>query len=285
MWLIFALLSALFAGLTSILAKCGIKKTDTTLATAIRTVVVLFFSWGFVFALGVDEGLYTIDAHTLFFLVLSGLATGGAWLCYFRALQLGDVNKVVPIDKTSTVLTVVMAFFILSEVPSLYGILGVVLIAIGTALMIEKKDSDGITRHGSWLLFALGSAVFSALTAIFGKIGIEGIESTLGTAVRTGVVLLMSWMMVFVSGKHKEIQEIDKKEIFFLILSGFATGGSWLCFYRALQEGPAHIVVPIDKLSILVAVLFSYIFFGERLNKRTGLGLFLLTLGTVSMIF
>lgn len=285
MWVLFAFGSAMLAGLTSVLAKCGIKKTDSTVATAIRTIVVLIFSWLMVFVVGSQETISAIGGRTLLFLVLSGLATGASWLCYFKALQLGDVNKVVPIDKSSTVLTILLAAIFLQEGVSLTKGIGVVLIAVGTFLMIEKKQSGGETKSAAWLWYALGSAVFASLTAILGKVGISGVESNLGTAIRTGVVLLMSWVMVFVTGKQGALKAIPKNELFFICLSGLATGGSWLCYYKALQDGPASVVVPIDKLSILVTVLFSCLVFREKLTKKSALGLAGIVAGTLLMLF
>lgn len=285
MWIVFAFVSALFAGLTSILAKCGIKKTDSTVATAIRTIVVLLFSWLMVFIVGSEGEIGSITPHTLIFLVLSGLATGASWLCYFKALQLGDINKVVPIDKSSTVLTILLAAILLGEGITLYSGIGIALIAVGTFLMIEKKDvKNDVTKNKRWIFYALGSAVFASLTAILGKIGISDVESNLGTAIRTGVVLVMSWIMVFVTGKQNKIKAISKKELGFICLSGLATGGSWLCYYKALHDGPASVVVPIDKLSILVTILFSYIVFREKLSKKTAFGLFLTVGGTLLML-
>ena len=284
MWILFAFGSALFAGLTSILAKCGIRKTDSTVATAIRTSVVLLFSWLMVFVVGSQGTIRDISGKTLLFLALSGLATGASWLCYFRALQLGDVNKVVPIDKSSTVLTILLAAIFLQEGVSLPKGIGIVLIAAGTFLMIEKKESSGETKSAAWLWYALGSAIFASLTAILGKVGISGVESNLGTAIRTGVVLVMSWVMVFVTGKQEELKAIPRNELGFICLSGLATGGSWLCYYKALQDGPASVVVPIDKLSILVTVLFSYLVFHEKLTAKSGLGLAGIVAGTLLML-
>lgn len=284
MWILFAFGSALFAGLTSILAKCGIQKTDSTVATAIRTIVVLLFSWLMVFVVGSQASIAAISPKTLLFLVLSGLATGASWLCYFKALQLGDINKVVPIDKSSTVLTILLAAVFLHESVSPLKGAGVVLIAVGTFLMIEKKESTGQAKSAAWLWYALGSAVFASLTAILGKVGISGVESNLGTALRTGVVLVMAWVMVFVSGKQSEVKGISPKELVFICLSGLATGGSWLCYYKALQNGPASVVAPIDKLSILVTVLFSYIVFHEKLTKKSALGLAGVVAGTLLML-
>lgn len=285
MWILFAFGSAVFAGATSILAKCGIRKTDSTVATAIRTIVVLIFSWLMVFIVGSQGELAHIEGKTLVFLILSGLATGASWLCYFKALQLGDINKVVPIDKSSTVLTILMAFLFLHETISPAKILGVVLIAAGTLLMIERKDSTGSDKAGSsWLWYALGSAIFAALTSILGKIGISGVESNLGTAIRTIVVLMMAWVMVLVTGKGRSVREVPKSELGFICLSGLATGASWLCYYKALQDGLASIVVPIDKLSILVTIGFSYVFFHERLSRKSALGLIAIVGGTLIML-
>ena len=286
MWLVFAFGSAIFAGLTSILAKCGIRKTDSTVATAIRTIVVLAFSWLMVFVAGSQDQISGIGGKTLLFLILSGLATGASWLCYFKALQLGDINKVVPIDKSSTVLTILLAFVFLHEAISLSKGIGVALIAVGTFLMIEKKETDGQQTNGSaWLWYALGSAVFASLTSILGKVGISGVESNLGTAIRTGVVLVMAWVMVFVTRKQGELRQIPTNELGLICLSGLATGASWLCYYRALQDGPASIVVPIDKLSMLVTVAFSGLVFHEKLTRRAALGLLLVTGGTLVMLF
>ena len=285
MWILFAFGSALFAGLTSILAKCGIRRTDSTVATAIRTIVVLIFSWLMVFIVGSQSQLSEISGKTLLFLILSGLATGGSWLCYFRALQLGDVNKVVPVDKSSTVLTILLAAILLQESITWTKGVGVVLIAVGTFLMIEKKESSGAAAKDSrWLWYALGSAVFASLTAILGKIGISGVESNLGTAIRTVVVLAMSWLMVFVTGKREALHHIPRKELVFICLSGLATGGSWLCYFKALQDGPASVVVPIDKLSILVTVLFSYVVFHEKLAAKSAVGLLGIVAGTLLML-
>ena len=286
MYVLYAFGSALFAGLTAVLAKCGIRKTDSTVATAIRTIIVLLFSWVMVFLVGSQTQVSQLGGRTLLFLILSGLATGASWLCYFKALQIGDINKVVPVDKSSTVLTILLALIFLHESLTLTKGAGIVLIAVGTYLMIEKKQSAGAQKSGSaWLLYAAGSAVFASLTSILGKIGISGVESNLGTAIRTGVVLVMSWMMVFVTGKREKLKEIPKNELGFICLSGLATGGSWLCYYKALQEGPASVVAPIDKLSILVTILFSYLVFHEKLTKKAGLGLAILVGGTLLMLF
>lgn len=270
MWIVFAFASALFAGLTSILAKCGIRKTDSNVATAIRTIVVLIFSWIMVFLVGAQSEIGALSTKTRIFLILSGLATGASWLCYFRALQLGDVNKVVPIDKSSTILTILLAFLFLHEEITGLKLVCVILIGAGTFLMITKKENaDAGEKSGkSWLLYAVLSAVFAAATSILGKVGMQGISSNLGTAIRTAVVLIMAWIVVFVTGKQGTIKNIEKRELTFICLSGIATGASWLCYYRALQDGLASVVVPIDKLSILVSIAFSYLVFHEKLGKK-----------------
>lgn len=286
MWIIFAFGSALFAGLTSILAKCGIKNTDSNVATALRTIIVLIFSWIMVFISKSQSTLYNINTKTLIFLILSGIATGASWLCYFKALQIGDVNKVTPIDKSSTILTMLMAFIFLGEEITFIKGISMILIGIGTYLMIIKKENITVeNKSNAWLIYALGSAIFASLTSILGKVGIENIDSTLGTAIRTIVVLIMAWIVVFVTKKQNTIRDIDKNSWIFLFLSGIATGGSWLCYYRALQMGPASVVVPIDKLSILVTIVFSYIVFKEKLNKKSALGLLLIVIGTLSLLF
>ena len=285
MWILYALGSAFFAGVTAILAKCGIRNTDSTVATAIRTIVVLIFSWIMALLSAPLSSIEGISVRTWVFLILSGLATGASWLCYFHALQKGDVNKVVPIDKSSTVLTMLLAMIFLGEGISASGILAMFLIGGGTFLMIEKAEPREEVPEGnhSWIAYALLSALFASLTSILGKIGIEGIDSDLGTAIRTLVVLFMSWGMVFVTGKSGRIRGIQPKELSFIIVSGFATGASWLCYYRALQEGPASVVVPIDKLSIIVTVIFSRIAFNEHLSINASIGLTAIIAGTLLM--
>ncbi len=284
MWVLFAAGSAFFAGVTSILAKCGIRKTDSTAATAIRTIVVLAMSIVMVMIVGSAGEITEISGRTWMFLVLSGLATGASWLCYFKALQNGDVNKVVPIDKSSTVLTILLSFIFLHENVTPLKFICLTAIACGTLLMIEKKESAGEKRSGVWLPYAIMSAVFASLTSILGKIGIDGVESNLGTAIRTAVVLVMAWIMVAVTGKFSAVKNIPRRELLFICLSGLATGSSWLCYFKALQDGPASVVVPIDKLSILVTILFSYIVFHEKLTKKAAVGLALLTAGTLLML-
>ena len=281
MWMLYALGSSFFAGITAILAKCGIKKTDSDVATAIRTIVVFLFSWLMVLITGSGSGIARISGKTFLFLALSGLATGASWLCYFHALQKGDVNKVVPIDKSSTVLTILLALIFLGEDLSLEKAVCVVLIGVGTMLMITRKETDKKEEKKEWLIYAVLSAVFASLTAILGKIGIEGVDSNLGTAIRTTVVLFMAWMMVAIKGKFVQIRDIEKKELGFIAVSGLATGASWMCYYRALKDGPASVVVPIDKLSILVTIIFSWAVFHEKLTRKAALGLCCITAGTI----
>ncbi len=284
-WMLFAIGSAFFAGITSILAKIGVRSTDSTVATALRTIVVLAFSWAMVLMVGSLNEIGSISAKTAVFLILSGLATGASWLCCFKALQLGDVNKVVPVDKSSILLTVLFAVALLGESLSILGAIGLAGIAVGTFMMIEKKDVEQTSEHmGSWLLFAIGSAVFAAMTSILGKVGITDIESNLGTAIRTIVVLAMSWMMIFVIGKQDQLRSVPKRDLIFIVASGFATGASWLCFYHALQIGPASLVVPIDKLSILVTIAFSVIVLHEGISKKSFLGLLMIVVGTLLMM-
>ena len=285
MWVLFALGSALFAGLTSVLAKCGIRKTDSDAATALRTIVVLIFSWLMVWIVGSAPTITTLSTKTWVFLIQSGLATGASWLCYFRALQLGNVNKVVPIDKSSTVLTILLALVFLGEPVSWFKGIAVILIGIGTFMMIEKKaDSGENPEKKRWLLYAVLSAVFASLTSILGKIGIDGVESNLGTAIRTCVVLVMAWLIVFIKGKQHTLKVIPQNELGFICLSGLATGASWLCYYKALQDGLASVVVPIDKLSILASIGFSALVFKEHLSKKAAFGLALIVVGTLMML-
>lgn len=285
MWILYAFGSAFFAGVTSILAKIGVKDIDSHVATAIRTIVVLIFSWIMVFIVGSQGTIGDISGTTLIFLILSGFATGASWLCYFKALQLGDVNKVVPIDKSSTILTMVLAFIFLGENITINMVVGMIGIGIGTYLMIQKKESvEKVVKGKAWLVYALLSAMFASLTSILGKVGIENVESNLGTAIRTIVVLIMAWIIVFATKKQNDVKKIDKKSLLFLILSGIATGASWLCYYKALQDGLASIVVPIDKLSILITILFAYVFLKEKLSKKSIVGLVLIVVGTLILL-
>lgn len=284
MWIFYAVGSAFFAGITSILAKCGIKQTDSNVAMAVRTVVILIFAWLIVLLSGAWNGISDINGKAVLFLFLSGIATGASWLCYFRALQVGDINKVVPMDKSSTVLTILLALIFLHEGLSVEKIAAMIAITAGIFLMIErKKTTNQDNEKKSWFLYAAGSAFFASLTAVLGKVGITGINSNLGTAIRTTVVLVMAWLTVAITGKMGNVRKISRKELGYICYSGIATGASWLCYYRALSEGPASVVVPIDKLSILFTVVFSYFVFGEKLTKKEGLGLLLLITGTVIM--
>ena len=285
-WIIAAVFSAFFAGLTSILAKCGIKKTDSDLATALRTIVVLAFSWLMVFVVGSQTTIAHIQPKALIFLILSGFATGASWICYFKALSMGDINKVVPIDKSSTILTVLLAIICFGETSNLVvKLIATAILALGIFLMVEKKKNAAQAQGRSWMIYAILAAVFAALTSILAKVGISGVESNLGTAIRTAVVLVLSWGIVFTRKKHTGLRTIDKKELLFICLSGIATGASWLCYYYAIGHGDVSVVVPIDKLSILVTVAFSYIVFKEKLSKKAFLGLALMVAGTLLMAF
>ena len=308
MWIIFAILSAFFAGVTAIFAKIGIENVNSNLATALRTIVVAFFAWIMAFVVGSHTTINEISLESLIFLILSGVATGASWLCYFKALQMGDVNKVVPIDKSSTVLTIILAGIFLQEPITLTKGVGICVIAVGTYLMIEpqkvgneQKETEDLPqeirqrifsygrirsyyRKKAWMFYALLAAVFASLTAILGKVGIGGVESNLGTAIRTVVVLIMVWIIVFAQGSHKQMRQISKRSWIFISLSGLATGLSWLCYYYALQKGLVSVVVPIDKLSVLVVILFGYIFLKERLKKRALLGLVLIVIGILCLL-
>jgi len=295
LWLLYATGAAVFAALTTVLAKIGIKNVDSHLATAIRTMVVLIFAWVMVFVVGSYGGIRYIEGSTWIFLILSGLATGGSWLCFFRALQLGDVNKVVPIDKSSTILTMILAFVFLREPVGWVMAFGMVLMGIGTWMMLElkkksenaedKEDDEAEKAKKSWLIYALLAAVFASLVAIFGRIGVADMDASLWTAIRTMVVVPLSWIMVLKVGSHKSLKTIEHKSWVFLTLSGVATGVSWLFFYHALKLGNASHVVPIDKLSIVLTMGFARLFLSERFSPRSVIGLGLLTIGTLLPIF
>lgn len=286
MWLTAAVFSAIFAGLTSIFAKCGIKKTDSDVATAIRTIIVLLGSLLMVAICGSFDTITQIKTKSLVFLVFSGLATGASWICYFKALSAGEVNKVVPIDKSSTVLSVILAIIFFGETQNLFlKLSGTILLAVGIFLMIDKKESTSRAENNAWFVYAILSAFFAALTSILAKIGIDDVESNLGTSIRTVVVLIMAWIIVFARSKCHFLKSIDKKELFFIIISGFSTCASWLCYYYAVQNGVLSIVIPIDKMSVLFTVVFSYIFFKEKLSKKSVFGLFLMLVGTTIMAF
>lgn len=284
MWILAACASALFAGITSILAKCGIRHTDSDVATAVRTVVVLLFAWLMAALVGSISTIGSISAHSMLFLALSGMATGASWICYFKALSMGDVNKVVPIDKCSAVLTILLAIVLFGETHALaVKLIGSAGILIGTFLMIERKKQDHAVEGNSWIWYAVGSAVFAALTSILAKVGIEGVESNLATAIRTCYVLVMAWIVVALKGKLGEVRHIEKGELGFICASGLATGASWLCYYYAIQTGIVSIVVPIDKLSIVVAMAFSAAVFHETYTKRSLAGLALIVASTLAM--
>ena len=284
MWITAAVLSAVFAGLTAILAKCGIRKTSSNLATALRTIVVLIFSVIMVFVVGSQQTIKEIAPVSWIFLVLSGLATGASWMCYFKALSIGDVNKVVPIDKSSTILSVLLAILIFNETNNLIvKLFGTALIGAGTYLMIEKKRATE-AKNTKWILYAVLSAIFAALASVLAKMGISGVESNLGTAIRTAVVLIMAWGIVLAKGEQKQLKGLNKKELVFIALSGLATGASWLCYYYAIQNGIMSVVVPIDKMSVLITVLFSVVFLKEKMSFKSIFGLIVMSVGTLAMV-
>lgn len=285
MWLIMAVLSAVFAGVTAILAKCGIRHTDSDVATALRTVVVLLFAWVMVWIVGSADTIGQISTTSVVFLILSGLATGGSWLCYFKALSMADVNKVAPVDKSSTILSVLLAIVLFSETSHLGAKLaGTALLAVGIYLMIEKKPGQKPGEQDRrWIVYGVLSAVFAALTSILAKVGITGVESNLGTAIRTAVVLVVSWGIVAARGKLRQIPKVRGRELAWILLSGVTTGASWLCYYYAIGNGVVSVVVPIDKMSILVTVLLSRVILKERISGKAGLGLALMLAGTVTI--
>lgn len=284
MWIVAAIFSAFFAGVTAILSKCGIKNTNSDVATAVRTSVVLVMAWLIVFITGTYTEITSISARSWIFLVLSGLATGASWICYFKALSLGEVPKVAAVDKSSAILSVLFAIIIFPDERNLWWLklIFLAVIAVGTYLMIDIKKGEGKTR-AAWLVFAVLSAVFAAATSLLANAGIDNVDSNLATAIRTAVVLVLAWLIVFCRKEARYVKEISGKELLFLILSGLATGASWLCYYYAIQQGQVSVVVPIDRLSILVTVIFSLIVFKEKLSVKAWIGLALLTAGTVCM--
>lgn len=304
MWIVYAVGAAFFAGITSILGKMGVKTTPSSLATTLRTVVVLIFAGLMVAIAGSFPTMATISAKTWVFLVLSGIATGGSWLCFFRALQIGPVSKIAVIDKSSIILTVLLAIFLLNERYHLWiQLFGITLIAIGTFMMMERKKKRAVTHEttphtpssspqtinlphkSSWLIYALASAIFASLTAIFGKVGIENVEPNLGTFIRTVVVLIMAYLVTFVKKEFVSLRTISVKETVYMVLSGIATGASWLCYWKAMHDGPASVIAPIDKLSILVTIALAWIFFKEKQSKMALSGLAILVAGTFVMLF
>ena len=285
-WLVYAVLASLFGGVNAVLAKIGIKGVNSHLATAVRTVVIVVFSWAIVWIVGSHTMLAEVSGRSWFFLVASGLATGGSWLCFYYALKHGTVSNVSPLKKSSTVLTIVLAFLVLGESVGLPQVTGMVFITAGTVLMLKKKDgSKGKDEGGgNWLLFGLLAAVFASLRTILGAIGIADVEANLGNAIRVVVVLFASWGIVFLTGKQGEIKTITKKSWLFLTLSGLATGASWLFFFRALQTGPTSVIVPIDKLSILLNIFFARLFLKEKQSPKRLLGLACLAIGTLVLV-
>lgn len=283
MWILFAVGSAFFAGATSVLAKAGIKSVSSDFATAFRTGVVLLFSWLMVFVVGCQNAISTITPRALVFLALSGAATGLSWLCYFKALSIGNLSKVVAVDKSSTFLTILLALIFFHEPFNWLTGLGITVMIAGTALMLEKGDAK--KGEKGWLFYALGSAVFAALQSILGKVGVQDMDSTLATALRTVVVLVFAWAIVLGKKEGGDWKKMTRRDAVFLVLSGITTGASWLCYYRALQTGHASVVVPIDKCSMLFAVALSAIFLKEKQTRRSLLALALVVAGTLLIVF
>lgn len=278
MWILFAVGSAFFAGATSVLAKAGIKSVSSDFATAFRTGMVLIFSWLMVFVVGCQNAVSTITPRALVFLALSGAATGLSWLCYFKALSIGNLSKVVAVDKSSTFLTILLALIFFHEPFHWLTGLGIAVMIVGTALMLEKGDAKKGER--GWLFYAAGSAVFAALQSILGKVGVQDMDSTLATALRTVVVLIFAWAIVLGKKEGGDWKKMTRRDAVLLVLSGITTGASWLCYYRALQTGRASVVVPIDKCSMLFAVALSAIFLKEKQTRRSLLALALVVAGT-----
>lgn len=278
MWILFAVVSAFFAGATSVLAKAGIQSVSSDFATAFRTGVVLIFSWLMVFVVGCQNAVSTITPRALVFLTLSGAATGLSWLCYFKALSIGNLSKVVAVDKSSTFLTILLALIFFREPFHWLTGLGIAVMIAGTALMLEKGDAK--KGEKGWLFYAAGSAVFAALQSILGKVGVQDMDSTLATALRTMVVLIFAWAIVLGKKEGSDWKKMTRRDAVLLVLSGITTGASWLCYYRALQTGRASVVVPIDKCSMLFAVALSAIFLKEKQTRRSLLALALVVAGT-----
>lgn len=285
LWILMAISSSFFAGLTAIFAKLGIKKTDSDVATLLKTVVVLIFSWIMVLIVGSAESISDISNKSFLFLVLSGIATGASWICYFKALSIGNINKVTVVDKSSMILSVLLAIILFGETNNLIIKLAlIVLYSLGVFLMIEKKRDNKETKK-RWLILALAAALFASLTTILAKAGIKDVESNLATAIRTSVVLIMSFMIVLIKKKENLLTQVEPKEMMFIFLSGIATGASWLCYYYAIQNGIVSVVVPIDKMSALFTILFSFIVFKERISKKSLIGLILMLISTLSLVF
>lgn len=279
MWILFAVGSAFFAGATSVLAKAGIKSVSSNFATAFRTGMVLICSWLMVFVVGCQNAVSTITPRALVFLALSGAATGLSWLCYFKALSIGNLSKVVAVDKSSTFLTILLALIFFREPFHWLTGLGIAVMIAGTALMLEKGDAK--KGEKGWLFYAAGSAVFAALQSILGKVGVQDMDSTLATALRTVVVLIFAWAIVLGKKEGGDWKKMTRRDAVLLVLSGITTGASWLCYYRALQTGRASVVVPIDKCSMLFAVALSAIFLKEKQTRRSLLALALVVAGTL----
>lgn len=281
MWIINAFLSAIFAGMTSILSKMGLEDISSHYVTALRTSVVLVFTWVMYYVTG--SSMQGINSYNFMFIVLSGFATGASWLCYYRALSLADVSQVVPIDKLSTFLTMIFAFVIFHEEVTWVKVVCIFMMFIGTYLM-QKRPQKELNHDKRWLIYAFLSAIFASLTAILAKIGIENVDSQTVTALRTIVVVIMAWIVVFVTKSYSPIALLNKKQLKAIFFSALATGLSWLCYFAALKEGPASIVVPIDKLSIVISILFAYFVLNEKQSIKTILGLICIVISTLLLL-
>lgn len=284
MWLIYAFAASFFAGITAILAKIGLTNTEVRVATAIRTSVVLIFAWFMVLVTGGLLHIPTIDIQIVYYLVISGIATGASWLCYFKALQLGDVSRVTPIDKSSTILTMILAIIFFNEHFSTLKLFAMVIIGIGIILMIHLDSSQERATNKRWVYYAIGAAFFASLTTIFAKMGVRYMHTTLAMAIRTTVVFIMAWLMVYLNKNKYPLVEIEKHSWKYLVWSGITTGVSWFFYHEAIAEGPSSVVVPIDKLSIVITIIFSYLVLKEKVSFRTVIGLGTIVVGTMLLL-
>lgn len=286
MSIVLAILAAVFAALTSILAKIGIKNVDSNLATAIRTIVVVIMALIVVLITGQFHAVFDVEGQALIFIVLSGITTGLSWLFFFKALQIGDVSKVVSIDKSSIVMTIILSFIILQEPTTPLVIAGGVIIAIGTFLLIGKNNSGKKEKFSqSYIFLAILGAVFAALTSILAKIGINNeVDSNVATFIRTIVIIIFAWAIVFFQGTVKQMKDITKKSYLFLGLSGMATGFSWLCYFAAIAIGKVSVVAPIDKFSVVITIILSFFILKEKPTRNTMFGAIVITVGTVLLI-
>ena len=283
MYIIYALLASVFSGLTSVFAKTGIKNIDSLLATFLRTIVISLFLFLIVIWKENLNEIFLLDKKTILFLILSGISNTLLWICYFKALDLGTVSKVTPVDKTSIVLTLILSSLFLNEKITTIKIISIVLILSGTFLTI-KKESKG-SKDNKWIIYAILTAVFTSTTTVLSKIGIESTNTTLITFLRTIVVLIILTTITLFKKKYKSIKDIEKRSWLFIILSGLSTSLSWLFYFKALALGEASIVFPIEKLSLVVSILISIIFLKEKVNKKQIIGIIIIVIGTSLLFF